>query len=97
MGQALPRCQNCRQNPIQDFDDEGDEDCDDDGEDCDAEDEDCHLHHHHNRHHHPHHHHFVDKILFRILTVLPHLQGNIEIGRHKDRNAEVGNTKHRIY
>ena len=29
--------------------------------------------------------------------VLPHLQGNIEIGRHKDRNAEVGNTKHRIY
>ena len=32
-----------------------------------------------------------------ILTVLPHLQGNIEIGRHKDRNAEVGNTKHRIY
>ena len=32
-----------------------------------------------------------------VLTVLPHLQGNIEIGRHKDRNAEVGNTKHRIY
>ena len=31
------------------------------------------------------------------LRVLPHLQGNIEIGRHKDRNAEVGNTKHRIY
>ena len=31
------------------------------------------------------------------LMVLPHLQGNIEIGRHKDRNAEVGNTKHRIY
>ena len=28
---------------------------------------------------------------------LPHLQGNIEIGRHKDRNAEIGNTKHRIY
>ena len=25
--------------------------------------------------------------------MLPHLQGNIEIGRHKDRNAEVGNTK----
>ena len=30
-------------------------------------------------------------------SVLPHLQGSIEIGRHKDRNAEVGNTKHRIY
>ena len=32
-----------------------------------------------------------------VWMVLPHLQGNIEIGRHKDRNAEVGNTKHRIY
>ena len=31
------------------------------------------------------------------MSVLPHLQGNLEIGRHKDRNAEVGNTKHRIY
>ena len=35
-------------------------------------------------------------ILICINMVLPHLQGNIEIGRHKDRNA-VGNTKHRIY
>ena len=36
-------------------------------------------------------------VMMVMILVLPHLQGNIEIGRHKDRNAEVGNTKHRIY
>ena len=30
-------------------------------------------------------------------AVPPHFKSNMEIGRLKDRNTEVGNTEHRIY
>ena len=36
-------------------------------------------------------------IIIVMIMVLPHFMSNIEIGRHKDRNTEVGNTENRMY